>query len=133
MCCFCSGRKQRRRSQDRGAMKDIGDRIIQSGERILVTGAAGFVGLRVVKCLVEYGYRNICCLVRPTSKTERLESIARLAVDGCRLEIVKGNLLSRDDCARVSREATVIFHLAAGRGQKWYRDAFMNSVARPMN
>jgi nucleoside-diphosphate-sugar epimerase len=114
-------------------MNDNGNRIIKRDERILVTGAAGFIGSRVVECLVQYGYRNICCLVRPTSRTERLETIARPAIEGIRLEIVKGNLLSRDDCARVSREVAVIYHLAAGRGEKSYPDAFMNSVVSTRN
>jgi nucleoside-diphosphate-sugar epimerase len=114
-------------------MNDTGNRIIQPDEPILITGAAGFIGSRVVECLVQYGYRNICCLVRPTSRTERLETIARSAAEGSRLEIVKGNLLSRDDCARVSREAAVIYHLAAGRGEKSYPDAFMNSVVSTRN
>ena len=114
-------------------MKDGEDRIVEPQERILVTGAAGFVGSRVVECLVRYGYKNICCLVRPTSSTERLEATARSLGRGGRLEVIKGNLLSRDDCARVCRQAVVIYHLAAGRGEKSYPDAFMNSVVSTRN
>jgi nucleoside-diphosphate-sugar epimerase len=114
-------------------MKDTEHRTIASEGRILVTGAAGFLGSRVVECLVRYGYRNICCLVRPTSRTERLEAIAQsLGGDGC-LEILKGNLLSRSDCARASQNAAVIYHLAAGRGEKSYPDAFINSVVTTRN
>jgi nucleoside-diphosphate-sugar epimerase len=114
-------------------MNDAGHGIILPDERILVTGAAGFIGSRVVECLVERGYTNICCLVRLTSRTERLEAVARSVGEGGRLEIVKGNLLSRDDCTRVSRQAAVIYHLAAGRGEKSYPDAFMNSVVSTRN
>src|SRR5277367_1786037 len=114
-------------------MKDTEHRTIQPEERILITGAAGFLGSRVVECLVQYGYRNICCLVRSTSRTERLEAIAESLDEDSRLEIVKGNLLSRDDCARVSRDAVVIYHLAAGRGEKSYPDAFINSVVTTRN
>jgi nucleoside-diphosphate-sugar epimerase len=114
-------------------MKETEHRIIERKERILVTGAAGFLGSRVVECLVQYGYTNICCLVRPTSRTERLEAIAQsLGEDGC-FEIVKGNLLSRSDCARASRNAAVIYHLAAGRGEKSYPHAFINSVVTTRN
>jgi nucleoside-diphosphate-sugar epimerase len=114
-------------------MKDTGNRIIQPDERILVTGAAGFIGSRVVECLVQYGYRNICCLVRPTSGTERLETIARSAAEGSRLEIVKGNLLSPDDCLWMTQNVSVIYHLAAGRGEKSFPDAFMNTVVTTRN
>jgi nucleoside-diphosphate-sugar epimerase len=114
-------------------MREAEDRIIELEDRILVTGAAGFVGSRVVECLVRYGYKNICCLVRPTSSTERLETIAQSMGEGGCLEIIKGNLLSPDDCSRISRQAAVIYHLAAGRGEKSYPDAFMNSVVTTRN
>jgi nucleoside-diphosphate-sugar epimerase len=114
-------------------MKDAEDRIVEPQERILVTGGAGFLGSRVVECLVRYGYKNICCLVRPTSNTERLEATAQSLGEGDRLEIIRGNLLSPDDCARISQQAVVIYHLAAGRGEKSYPDAFMNSVVSTRN
>ena len=44
-----------------------------------------------------------------------------------------GNLLSPGDCARAVRNANVIFHLAAGRGEKSYPDAFLNSVVTTRN
>jgi nucleoside-diphosphate-sugar epimerase len=114
-------------------MTDIESRIVRPEEKILVTGAAGFIGGRVVECLLQYGYRNICCLVRPTSKTDRLEQLRRSSAQGSSLEIVQGNLLSRDDCLRVSRDAVVIYHLAAGRGEKSIPDAFLNTVVSTRN
>jgi nucleoside-diphosphate-sugar epimerase len=130
---FSSGASMGPTTLRRARAKDAEDRIVGPEERILVTGAAGFVGSRVVECLIRYGYKNICCLVRPTSKTEGLEVMAQALGQGGHLEIVKGNLLSRDDCARVSRRAVVIYHLAAGRGEKSYPDAFMNSVVSTRN
>jgi nucleoside-diphosphate-sugar epimerase len=47
--------------------------------------------------------------------------------------VIKGNLLSREDCASATRNATVVFHLAAARGEKSYPDAFMNSVVTTRN
>ena len=41
--------------------------IIAPDERILVTGAAGFIGSRVVQNLVDRGFRNLVCFVRPSS------------------------------------------------------------------
>jgi nucleoside-diphosphate-sugar epimerase len=49
------------------------------------------------------------------------------------VEIVRGNLLSRDDCRRVVEHAAVVCHLAAGRGEKSYPDAFLNSVVTTRN
>ena len=94
------------------------DRIIQPEEKILVTGAAGFIGSRVVECLLQYGYRNICCLVRPTSKTERLEAIRQSTFEQNDIEIVKGNLLSPDDCLRVSAGCEVNLSFGSGAGRE---------------
>jgi nucleoside-diphosphate-sugar epimerase len=49
------------------------------------------------------------------------------------MEIITGNLLSQEDCAAATRNAKVIFHLAAGRGEKSFPDAFMNSVVTTRN
>ena len=46
---------------------------------------------------------------------------------------MRGNLLSREDCVAVTKDAAVIYHLAAGRGEKLYADAFMNSVLTTRN
>ena len=50
-----------------------------------------------------------------------------------RVEVLEGNLLSRDDCRAAASGAAVIFHLAAGRGEKSFPDAFMNSVVTTRN
>jgi len=42
--------------------------------------------------------------------------------------MVTGNLLSREDCRDAVKGAKVIYHLAAGRGEKSFSDAYMNSV-----
>jgi nucleoside-diphosphate-sugar epimerase len=49
------------------------------------------------------------------------------------IEIVKGNLLSREDCQNAARDAKVIYHLAAGTGEKSFPDAFLNSVVTTRN
>lgn len=100
---------------------------------ILVTGATGFIGLRLVVNLLDRGFRNIRCFARPSGALGRLEALAADSRNGARLEIVRGNLLSRADCAVAAAGVTVIFHLAAGRGEKSFPDAFLNSVVTTRN
>ena len=47
--------------------------------------------------------------------------------------MVTGNLTSPEDCATAAKSAKVIFHLAAGRGEKSFPDAFLNSVVTTRN
>jgi nucleoside-diphosphate-sugar epimerase len=100
--------------------------------RILVTGAAGFIGSRVVKALLERGFKQIRCFARPFGKVERIEAL-RSRYPDADVELFKGNLLSLDDCARASDGAAVIYHLAAGRGEKSVPDAYTNSVITTRN
>ena len=68
-----------RQKETRHNEAKLRDRIIPSDAKILVTGAAGFIGSRVVECLLRLGYTNIRCLVRPTSKKDRVEEIGKSA------------------------------------------------------
>jgi|SRR5215472_5892800 len=99
---------------------------------ILITGASGFIGGRLVQNLLDRGFRNLRCFTRPSSIVAKLEAL-RDSLDSARVEIVKGNLLSREDCSAATKNAVVIFHLAAGRGEKSFPDAFMNSVVATRN
>jgi nucleoside-diphosphate-sugar epimerase len=109
------------------------DLIIGPDDPILVTGAAGFIGSRLVERLVERGFRSLRCFVRPSSDTAPLEGVARRHAGRARLQIIRGNLLSRGDCAAATRDVAVAFHLAAARGEKSFADAFMNSVVTTRN
>jgi nucleoside-diphosphate-sugar epimerase len=97
-------------------MTNIGDRIIGVDDRILVTGAAGFIGARVVECLLRNGYKDVHCLVRSARNAERLELMRQSHDNGATLEVVKGNLLSNDDCLRITENVSVIYHLAPEHG-----------------
>jgi nucleoside-diphosphate-sugar epimerase len=105
--------------------------IIGPADTILVTGAAGFIGSRLVANLLERGFRNVRCFARPSGDVARLEAIADR--HGARLDVVRGNLLSREDCATATRDVAVVFHLAAAKGEKSFPDAFMNSVVTTRN
>jgi predicted dehydrogenase/nucleoside-diphosphate-sugar epimerase len=90
--------------------------LLQS-ERILVTGAGGYVGYHVVKELVAAGY-YVRALVRPLSRIERLELLG--------VEIVFGDVRSADDLRQAAEGMDVIVHAAAAmRG----REQFMVDVA----
>ncbi len=62
-----------------------------------------------------------------------IESIMKRRTPGVQIELLKGNLLSRTDCEAACKNVAVIFHLAAGTGEKSFPDAFMNSVVATRN
>lgn len=104
--------------------------IISKSNLILLTGANGFVGSKVFEILLEYGFRNIRCLVRSERNTAGLRQIAAGA--GLDVEFIEGNLLSRDDCSRAARDAALILHLAAGTS-KSFAGCFMDSALATRN
>jgi 2-alkyl-3-oxoalkanoate reductase len=106
--------------------------IVHPGDRILVTGAAGFIGAKVVQTLMTRGFTNIACLVRSSSRLDRLTQIIEQAVPGRRPELIVGDLLRPSDCARAVRDVSVVYHLAAGI-DKSFAGAFMNSVIATRN
>jgi len=90
-----------------------------SGERpILVTGATGFTGGALAVELRRRG-RQVRALTRPTSDTERLRDAG--------VELVVGDLLSRDDVIRAAEGVAAIYHIAAvfrtaGHPEQYYHD-----------
>ena len=83
-----------------------------ANDKVLVTGASGFVGAAVARALVAAGH-PVRTLLRPSS--------SRLNVDGLGLEIVEGDM--RDPVAVAAAMADVrwLFHVAADY-RLWVRD-----------
>lgn len=104
--------------------------IVGSSDLILITGANGFLGSKVVKALVEYGFTNLRCFCRSTRNLSALQSLADSP--GVKLELFQGNLLSRDDCSSAVSGASLILHLAAGTG-KSFAGCVMDSAVATRN
>jgi nucleoside-diphosphate-sugar epimerase len=111
---------------------DARAQVATPGDLVLVTGASGFIGAKVVERLLERGWKKIRCFVRPSSKRGRLDEVIARFGEQADVEIFVGDLLSPDDCARASRDVCIAYHLAAGF-DKSFAGAFMNSAVATRN
>src|SRR3954468_6923251 len=75
-----------------------------SGDRVLVTGASGFVGSAVARALVARGYA-VSVLVRPSSNRTNLAGLA--------CDIVEGDMSDPPSLVRALDGARYLFHVAA--------------------
>jgi nucleoside-diphosphate-sugar epimerase len=98
---------------------------------ILVTGGTGFLGSRLVNCLLNETEYTIRLLVRSRSKAEKLFDSQTDC--SARLQLIEGNLLSPEHCKAAVDGASIIYHLAAGTGTKSFPEAFRNSVVTTRN
>lgn len=95
------------------------DFIICSDDLVLVTGATGFIGSRVVQSLLKRGFHKIRCLARPSSQPSKVAALRNQA-NGPELQLFRGNLLSTEDCTAATKDVAVVIHLAAGRGRSLF-------------
>jgi nucleoside-diphosphate-sugar epimerase len=105
--------------------------IVGTDELILITGANSFIGLKVVETLLSYGFKNLRCFVRSANGLTSLRQ-SHAAFCDARMQIVQGNLLSREDCDKISEGVSVIYHLAAGT-EKTFPGCVLNSVVTTRN
>jgi nucleoside-diphosphate-sugar epimerase len=73
--------------------------------KIIITGAAGFVGGRLTKQLAATGMYEVVATSRRTDRKHELESA------GC--TFIAGDLLSNDFCVQLTHDADIVVHCAA--------------------
>jgi len=108
------------------------DYISSPDDRILVTGSNGFIGAKAIETLLQYGFRNLRCFIRPSSNIDRLKEVISESSAKANIDFVSGDLLSRDDCRKAATGTALIYHLAAGF-DKSFAGAFMNSALATRN
>jgi nucleoside-diphosphate-sugar epimerase len=106
--------------------------IASPDDRVLVTGSNGFIGAKVVENLLEYGFANLRCFIRPSSQIGRLKKTISQFNAEENVKLITGDLLSRDDCRKAAEGASIVYHLAAGF-DKSFAGAFMNSALGTRN
>src|SRR5262245_21648422 len=85
---------------------------MSGNDKVLVTGASGFVGSAVARCLVESGF-SVRALVRDKSPRAHLAGLS--------LEFCEGDLRDRKSLERAIAGARYVFHVAADY-RLWARD-----------
>ncbi len=83
-----------------------------TGDKVLVTGASGFVGSAVARALVGSGY-NVRALLRPTASRQNLVDLDA--------EICHGDMCEPHSVAKAMAGARFLFHVAADY-RLWARD-----------
>lgn len=79
---------------------------------VLVTGATGFLGQRLVRLLREDGV-DVCCLVRPSSDVEPLRrTVGNDLWNG--VDVRAAELSNEEACREAMTGCTVVYHVAAG-------------------
>ncbi len=104
--------------------------IVEKSDLVLITGAGGFIGLKVVEMLLAHGFKRLRCLVRSAGSISAIHRIADSSE--AEVQIIQGNLLSRDTCRCAAKDASLILHLAAGTS-KSFAGCFMDSVVATRN
>lgn len=99
--------------------------------KVLVTGAAGFLGRALVERLLAHDETDVRVTVRSPGQRQLLEGIAARYPES-RLEYLQANLVSPRDAARAVEGIDTVYHLAAlTRGAP--ADMFLNTVVGSKN
>jgi len=74
-------------------------------QKVLVTGGCGFLGSHIVRSVLDRGAGPVRVLALPDEST--------LNVEGLDVEIIRGNVLSIEDCKKAVEGIDTVFHAAA--------------------
>lgn len=88
--------------------------IDMAGNKILVTGGAGFIGVKLAGRLAASGYRVV---VLDNSFRDSQERVKRLKD---KVSFLKGDIRVKDDVLRAARDCCAIFHLAFINGTRYF-------------
>lgn len=93
------------------------------GKTILVTGATGFIGYRLVERLVKEENANVRALARTTEKSAKLkQELAPISI-----ETVIGDLNNLESLKKAAQGCQIIFHCAAWASDRGSREDFFQA------
>lgn len=81
---------------------------------VLLTGATGFLGRRVLRRLLDDGFPVRCAVRRSSDVEPMLEFVGRERSEN--IEIVRVDLADEDQCRRIVSGCDVVYHAAAALG-----------------
>lgn len=100
-------------------------------KNILVTGAGGFLGTRIVSKLLESGNAQIRCFCRSKNSAQKVMAIKN-GINGSKVEIIIGNLVDTADVKNAVKNTDVIMHCAAAKGGP-IASMYLNTVVGTRN
>lgn len=82
---------------------------MSSGEKILVTGGAGFIGSNLIRRLLSEGYEVVCL---DNFITGKRENVFEFQSDK-RFRLIEGDIRNLDTCMEAAKDVQCVFHEAA--------------------
>ncbi|NIM17512.1 MAG: NAD-dependent epimerase/dehydratase family protein [Candidatus Aminicenantes bacterium] len=88
-------------------MTDWTDNMVKQKEKVLVTGAGGFIGSHLVEALLEKGY-EVVCLLKPGESTRWINDLEAT--------LIYGDLTEKKILYELVKGVSYVYHLAARMG-----------------